>query len=172
MLIKSIRSESEQDTFKAGADLARLILDSSISSEKTKLSCKFSDNTVTVALFGDLGSGKTVFVRGMASVLAPDAAVQSPSYTIVNEYMGNPVNLYHFDMYRITGEDDLYSIGFYDYSDAVLAIEWSEKISYALPPVFYRVAFSSESDTVRQINIELVKDNTNGEEAQNEDSFH
>ena len=84
MLIKSIRSESDQDTFNVGASLARLILDSLISPEKTKLSCKFTDNTVTVALFGDLGSGKTVFVRGMASILAPDASVQSPSYTIVN----------------------------------------------------------------------------------------
>ena len=164
MLIKSIRSESEQDTFNVGASLARLILESLISPEKTKLSCKFTDNTVTVALFGDLGSGKTVFVRGMASILAPDASVQSPSYTIVNEYIGNPVNLYHFDMYRITGEDDLYSIGFYDYSDAVLAIEWSEKIPYALPPVFYRVEFSYESDTARQITIELTENNTVREE--------
>lgn len=160
MRIKTIHSESEQDTFKAGAELASVILDS-LSSRSIS---EFSDNTVTVALFGDLGTGKTVFVRGMASVLVPEAAVQSPSYTIVNEYIGAPVNLYHFDMYRINGEDDLYSIGFYDYSDAVLAIEWSEKIPYALPPVFYRVAFRSESDTVRQITIELVESTADKEE--------
>ena len=115
-----IHSKSEADTFEAGKKLAselELILNKkAVTCEVTKLFDTFGDNTAVVAMCGELGSGKTVFVRGMASVLTPDAAVQSPSYTIVNEYIGKNYNLYHFDMYRITGEDDLFSIGFYDYS--------------------------------------------------------
>ena len=87
-----------------------------------------------VAMFGDLGVGKTAFVRGVASVLCPDVRVQSPTYTIVNAYRGK-IPLYHFDMYRILDEDMLYDIGWDDYldGDAVLLIEWSENIADALP---------------------------------------
>ena len=87
-----------------------------------------------VALYGDLGAGKTAFVRGFASVLAPEAKVKSPTYTVVNSYRGKPWPVYHFDLYRITDEDELYSIGFYDYLSAGLCIgEWSENIPYAIP---------------------------------------
>lgn len=87
-----------------------------------------------IALFGDLGVGKTAFVRGFVSALAPDARVKSPTYTIVNEYRGGGVPVFHFDVYRIEGEDDLYSTGYYDYLDAgYLLCEWSEKIPFALP---------------------------------------
>lgn len=87
-----------------------------------------------VALFGDLGVGKTAFVRGFVSALAPNARVKSPTYTIVNEYRGGDVPVFHFDVYRIEGEDDLYSTGYYDYLDAgYLLCEWSEKIPFALP---------------------------------------
>ncbi len=155
-----IHSKSEADTFEAGKKLAselELILNKkAVTCEVTKLFDTFGDNTAVVAMCGELGSGKTVFVRGMASVLTPDAAVQSPSYTIVNEYIGKNYNLYHFDMYRITGEDDLFSIGFYDYSNAVLAIEWSEKIPYALPRIYWRVSFSSEGEKGRKIEIEFI----------------
>ena len=111
-------------------------------------------------MFGELGSGKTVFIRGMASVLAPEAHIQSPSYTIVNEYRGDPVDLCHFDMYRISGEDDLYSIGFYDYSDCVMAVEWSERILYALPPFYYKVEFAPYSGDGRDITVSLVTQRT------------
>lgn len=87
-----------------------------------------------VALFGDLGVGKTAFVRGFVSALVPDARVKSPTYTIVNEYRGGDVPVFHFDVYRIEGEDDLYSTGYYDYLDTgYLLCEWSEKIPFALP---------------------------------------
>ena len=79
-----------------------------------------------------------------------------PSYTIVNEYRGEPVDLCHFDMYRISGEDDLYSIGFYDYSDCVMAIEWSERIPYALPPFYYKVEFAPYSGDGRDITVSLI----------------
>ena len=89
---------------------------------------------VFVALFGDLGVGKTAFVRGFVSALVPDARVKSPTYTIVNEYRGGDVPVFHFDVYRIEGEDDLYSTGYYDYLDSgYLLCEWSEKIPFALP---------------------------------------
>ena len=87
-----------------------------------------------VALYGDLGAGKTAFVRGFASVLAPGAKVKSPTYTVVNSYGGGALPVYHFDFYRITDDDELYSIGFYDYlTEGVCIGEWSENIPYTIP---------------------------------------
>lgn len=107
-----------------------------------------------VAMFGGLGMGKTAFVRGMARVLAPDAAVTSPTFALVNEYGGDPP-LFHFDMYRVEGWEDLYSTGFFDYLNfrAVLAIEWSENIEGALPVGSYLVEFERLGDSDRQITI-------------------
>ena len=87
-----------------------------------------------VAMRGDLGAGKTMFVRGAAEALGCSETVTSPTFAIVNEYEGR-VPVRHFDVYRIEDEDDLYSTGFYDYMDgvSVLFIEWSENIEYALP---------------------------------------
>ena len=89
-----------------------------------------------VALEGDLGVGKTVLVRGFASVVAPGAAVRSPTFALVNEYKNRETGMavYHFDVYRIVDEDDLYSTGFYDYIDkGICLVEWSENIRYAFP---------------------------------------
>lgn len=108
-----------------------------------------------VALYGDLGVGKTAFVRGMASVLAPNACVQSPTYAIVHEYPTANGAFCHMDMYRIASEDDLESIGFYDYMDCTLAVEWCEHIPYALPDTYYMVDIRKTGDTpdARQITI-------------------
>lgn len=85
-----------------------------------------------IAMFGDLGAGKTAFTRGLAFGLGYEYGVSSPTFAIVNEYSAK-YNIYHFDMYRITSEDDLYSTGYYDYLDnGVIIIEWSENIEYAL----------------------------------------
>lgn len=93
------------------------------------------DKTSFVALYGDLGAGKTAFVRGMASVLCPLDRVSSPTYTIVNEYLTGEFPLYHFDLYRIKDDDDLYSTGFYDYmGNGVCVCEWCENIPQAIPP--------------------------------------
>lgn len=109
-----------------------------------------------VALFGDLGVGKTAFVRGVASVACPNVRVQSPTYTIVNAYPGE-IPLYHFDMYRIDGEEALYSCGFFDYLDSGICIaEWCENISDFIPENARRVRISKLdacSDT-RMIEIE------------------
>ncbi len=110
-----------------------------------------------VAFFGGLGMGKTAFVRGMASVLSPDAHVSSPTFALVNNYGGKPP-LVHFDMYRVTGWEDLDTTGYYDYQDqgAILAVEWSENIETALPPDAVRVTFRRLSETEREIIIEGV----------------
>ena len=94
-----------------------------------------------IAMYGDLGVGKTAFVRGLASVLSPGRAVRSPTFALVNEYrVAGKRPLFHFDMYRIESEDDLYSIGFDDYPDAgVCVAEWCEKIPFALPDIYLEV---------------------------------
>lgn len=107
-----------------------------------------------VAMRGDLGAGKTAFTRGAARFLCPDARVTSPTYTVVNTYKGN-IPLYHFDMYRIDGEESLYSTGFFDYLDSggICIAEWSEKIEEFIPSGAYFVEISKQSETNRQIKI-------------------
>ena len=95
-----------------------------------------------VALYGDLGVGKTAFVRGFVKVFSPNALVRSPTFALVNEYPSSSGRkVFHFDMYRITDEDDLYSIGYYDYLDdgSICLVEWSENIPYAIPEEHIRV---------------------------------
>lgn len=111
-----------------------------------------------VAMYGDLGVGKTAFTRGLASVLAPEDRVASPTYTIVNEYRSGACPFCHFDMYRIESEDDLESIGFYDYpADAIFVVEWCEKIPFALPDDYYRVTIlKTDKEERRKITIEHI----------------
>lgn len=146
--IKSLITSETAQTEAAGADLARLML---------------TDTTLPrfVALYGDLGVGKTAFVRGFASVITPDSLVRSPTFALVNEYRGKPLSLFHFDMYRIEDEDDLYSIGFYDYLDrrGICLVEWSEKIPYALPDELLRVTIEKNDPSrpdSRRITVELL----------------
>ena len=110
-----------------------------------------------IALFGGLGMGKTAFTRGLARGLGADDVVSSPTFALVNEYSGR-VPVYHFDMYRVTSWDDLYSTGFFDYLDTgVLVIEWSENIEGALPENALRITISrGESDNQRIFDIEGV----------------
>ena len=108
-----------------------------------------------VAMFGDLGVGKTAFVRGVASVLCPDVRVQSPTYTIVNAYRGK-IPLYHFDMYRIDSEEALYSCGFFDYLDSGICIaEWCENITDFIPEGARRVTISKTDDSPDSRRIEI-----------------
>ena len=108
-----------------------------------------------VAFFGDLGAGKTAFIRGMTRGLGIEAEVSSPTFAIVNDYGGQPP-LVHFDMYRIGGWEDLETTGFFEYIDqgAVVVVEWSENIEGALPPSTRRVRFARLSDTERRIEME------------------
>ena len=107
--------------------------------------------------FGNLGSGKTAFVRGVASVLCKGAHVSSPTYAIVNEYRGD-IPVFHFDMYRISDEGELYSIGFYDYmdEDAILVIEWSENIADFFYDNNITITFEKLGETTRKITVEGV----------------
>ena len=87
-----------------------------------------------IAYRGDLGAGKTAFTRGLARGLGCDDLVTSPTYTIVNEYLGGRMPLFHFDMYRLASSDDLWDIGWEDYLErgGVCAVEWSENVADAL----------------------------------------
>ena len=95
-----------------------------------------------IALYGDLGVGKTAFVRGFTSRISPATAVRSPTFALVNEYRAKPRSVFHFDMYRITDEDDLFSIGYYDYLNrpGICLVEWSENVPYAIPELYIRVS--------------------------------
>lgn len=107
-----------------------------------------------LAFTGGLGAGKTAFVRGLARGLHSGGEVSSPTFALVHEY-GGDIPLYHFDMYRISGMDDLYSTGYFDYLDegGILAIEWSENITDALPADAIRVAIRVLSETEREITL-------------------
>lgn len=109
-----------------------------------------------LAFYGDLGAGKTAFIRGLASVITPGAHVCSPTYTIVNEYRGGGRLLCHFDMYRIESDDDLYSVGFYDYDNCLIAAEWCEKIPFALPPSYLEIRIEKEGENARRIAVREV----------------
>ena len=116
-----------------------------------------------VALFGDLGVGKTAFVRGFASVVTPGSAVRSPTFSLVNEYRARPLSLFHFDMYRIESEDDLLSIGFDDYlsRDGFCLTEWSENILEFIPSEAVHVTIEKddvENTDHRRITISFSKE--------------
>ncbi len=108
-----------------------------------------------VAMYGDLGAGKTAFVRGMARGMGLQVRVSSPTFTIVNEYLGDR-DLIHFDMYRLSGADELFDIGWEDYlaRGAVCAVEWSENVEDAFFGDEIRVRIEKLSDTGRKITIE------------------
>jgi len=111
-----------------------------------------------VALYGGLGMGKTAFVRGPAGGLGLDATqVCSPTFALMNEYRGPGIpTLYHFDMYRVQADSELYATGFYDYLGGVgiLAIEWSENITHVLPGSAIKVEIAlGESEGQRVITI-------------------
>lgn len=133
-----IISKSEKETMEAGKALA--------------LRLKPGD---TVALYGDLGAGKTAFVRGIAEGLGVTDPVSSPTFTIVNEYSGK-IPLFHFDMYRLGSAEELFDIGWEDYLDrgGVCAVEWSENVDGAFDGGVIRVSISPVDEYTRLIEIE------------------
>ena len=113
-----------------------------------------------VAFTGDLGAGKTAFVSGMAEGLGIEERVTSPTFTIVNEYEGGRLPLFHFDIYRLGSADELFHIGWEDYlaRNGVCAVEWSENVDEALDGDTIRVDISrGEDDNTRIITIEGVE---------------
>ena len=112
-----------------------------------------------IAYRGDLGAGKTAFTRGLARGLGSSEMVTSPTYTIVNEYLGGRMPLFHFDMYRLASSDDLWDIGWEDYLDrnGVCAVEWSENVEDAMEdPIIITIEKLGEDS--RRITIEGGKD--------------
>ena len=112
-----------------------------------------------VAFTGDLGAGKTAFVSGMARALGVEERVTSPTFTIVNEYDGGRLTLFHFDMYRLGGADELFHIGWEDYLSrgGVCAVEWSENVAEAIEDGAVRVSIvRGDGDNDRIIAIEGV----------------
>ena len=133
-----IISHSEHETESAG----------------TAFAARIPDGTV-VAMYGSLGAGKTAFVRGMARGMGLCCRVSSPTFTIVNEYLGER-ELLHFDMYRLSSSDELWDIGWDDYLSrgAVCAVEWSENVSDAFDGSEISVRIEKLSDSERRITIE------------------
>lgn len=147
-LIFELLSCGESETEAAGRYLAQLI-------NANDMFPSF------IAMYGDLGAGKTAFVRGLASVLTPESAVSSPTYSIINIYSSDKYILYHLDLYRITGEDDLYSVGYDElfgknFKKVVIAAEWCENIPYSLPEDYIRVVFTKTDENGRHIKAEKV----------------
>ena len=118
------------------------------------LAQKLAPGTV-LAYRGDLGAGKTAFTRGLARGLGYADPVTSPTYTIVNEYLGGRLPLFHFDMYRLASSDDLWDIGWEDYLErgGICAVEWSENVDDAMEQAIY-VTIEKLGEDTRRITIE------------------
>lgn len=110
-----------------------------------------------LALYGGMGAGKTTFVRGLVKELCPECInlVHSPTFAIVNEYVGEKMSLYHFDLYRLTDEDDLYSTGFYDYIEqgGIVITEWSELFEDSIPKDALKLRIESIDESTRRFTI-------------------
>lgn len=132
-------SNSVEDTERIGAELA----------------CRLSAGSI-VAFTGDLGAGKTAFVRGMARGLGIEERVTSPTFTIVNEYDGGKKPLFHFDLYRLFDADELFDIGWEDYlaRGGICAVEWSERATEAMENCIRVAIVRGETEDQRIIEIE------------------
>ena len=135
-------TESPEQTEDVGAALGRILTPGTV-----------------IAYRGDLGAGKTAFTRGLARGLGSKELVTSPTYTIVNEYLGGRLPLFHFDMYRLGSSDDLFDIGWEDYLDrgGVCAVEWSENVADAMEDALV-ITIDKLGDETRRITIEGGED--------------
>ena len=115
-------------------------------------------NTTLFAMKGDLGAGKTCFTSGFAKGMEYNGDVCSPTFAIVNEYRGGRMDIYHFDMYRISGWDDLYTTGYFEALDSngVVIVEWSENIESALPEHYISITIENISENERRVIVEEV----------------
>ena len=131
----TVFTKSEAETEAAGENIAGRLLPGDV-----------------VAMYGDLGAGKTAFVRGLARGLGYSGRVSSPTFTIVNEYEGT-IPVFHFDMYRLKSSDELFEIGWEDYLDrnGVCAVEWSENAEDAFPRDVIKVEIKKLGENDREI---------------------
>ena len=139
-----IQSPSVETTESIGQSLAR-----SVSSSRPNTPC-------FIALYGDLGAGKTAFVRGFVSVLSSGSRVKSPTYTIVNEYRRGSYPVFHFDLYRVEDPDELDSIGFDEYlQNGICIAEWSEHLGDRCPPDAISVTITKTGEETRSVALSL-----------------
>ncbi len=134
--MKRIVTHNEDETIDAGKVFAQQLIPGSVA-----------------ALFGDLGSGKTRFAKGISSGLGLNENITSPTFTIVNEHIGGRLPLYHFDFYRLRSVSELIEIGFdeYIFGDGVCVLEWADMIQEKLPPTRFDIHFSlgkNENDRI------------------------
>ncbi|MCR4905146.1 MAG: tRNA (adenosine(37)-N6)-threonylcarbamoyltransferase complex ATPase subunit type 1 TsaE [Clostridiales bacterium] len=107
-----------------------------------------------VAMYGDLGAGKTVFVRGMGSALSPGSRVKSPTYTLVNEYRRGTIPFFHFDLYRIADAGELDGFGFDEYlTRGICVAEWSEHLGKDIPEGAVLVTIEKAGESQRRITV-------------------
>lgn len=139
--MKTIISHSVDETEKIAFELA------------SKL---YQLDPLFVALYGDLGAGKTAFVRGFVEKFSPGSRVKSPTYTIVNEYRKGERPVFHFDLYRIEDSDELLGFGFDEYvQNGICITEWSENIPDEIPENAVRVRILKSGETERTIEIDF-----------------
>lgn len=120
-----------------------------------KLASKLKVKDIVV-LTGELGSGKTKFTEGFLSYFNLESEISSPTFTIVNEYKNNDINIYHFDVYRLEDSSEFYEIGGDEYfENGICLIEWGELIQDALPKNYIHIVFekSKEDENIRILNI-------------------
>ena len=113
-----------------------------------------------VVLSGELGAGKTKFTEGFLKYFGLDNEISSPTFSIVNEYKKNDINIYHFDVYRLEDVDEFYAIGGDEYfSSGICLIEWGEIIEEALPNNYIKITFKKDpsDDNIRYLSIEKMK---------------
>lgn len=135
----SVSSHNSEETVLLGERLGRLL-----------------EPGCFIALTGELGSGKTQFVRGVASGLGIDSSVPitSPTFTLLNEYLGR-LRMFHFDLYRLGGVDDAAELGFDEYfhGDGICLVEWAERLGSELPAERLDIFFEYSSDTERRLDF-------------------
>lgn len=136
-------SKSENDTIEFANNLANQLKNGDI-----------------IVLSGDLGSGKTKFTEGFLSYFGLENEISSPTFTIVNEYHKDDINIYHFDVYRLEDSSEFYAIGGDEYFEkGICIIEWGELIEDALPKKYIKIDFSrsQENEDERILNIKLIE---------------
>ncbi len=133
-------SNSEAETVKLGKEFAKRLEAGSL-----------------VALYGDLGAGKTQFVKGVCEAFEVKEIVNSPTFTIVNEYHGT-MPVFHIDLYRMKSVDEILGIGFDEYleSGGICLVEWAEKLDGILPTKRYDVKMSVVNETTREITAVFI----------------